>query len=198
MSGHSNTNHAHPTTTADGSTDAHPVNTHAQSQLLPFRPANPPTHFPAGNSFGPYVFNRFTTNHPHPEFLDSLSNPILVKLDIANYLRSNHNYTHNSPSNNTTVDTFRYYLCASLARHHSYKKAYLRNPFTNPMRSYHKKHQNFTIHFTTALKSILNDNQSPTPKQQTDLLDLERTLTHETFALWPHLCTYISELILPV
>lgn len=187
MSGHSDINHAHPATTADRNTDAHPTSTHPQSQLPPFHPANPPT----GNSFGPYIFNGLTTNRPHPSFLNSLSNPLLLNLDVPNYLRSHPNsHPHNPlPCNNTTLNAaFRHYLCASLARHHSYKKTYLRTPLTNAMRTYRKEYQNFIIIFTTALESLLiNKEEIPTPKQKHDLISLERTLTHETFALCPYL-----------
>ena len=58
------------------------------------------------------------------------------------------------------------------------------------MRTYRKHHQSFIIHFATALQSLLknnNNNEPPTPTQQTDLLSLDRTLTHDTFALFPHL-----------
>lgn len=172
MSGHSSTPHAHPATITDDSTDAHP--------------ANPPAHFTAGNSFGPYVFNGITTNRPHPQFLDSISDPILLKLKVPYYLHTNHNSTHNLPYNNTTVDTFRFYLCASLARHYSYKKAYLKPVLTNPKLDYRKMYYYFQIHFTTALESLING-KTPTPRQQDDLVNLDRDLTHETFALQPDL-----------
>lgn len=189
MPSRSSTPHAHLATMADGSTDTPSANTQAQSQSqpLPSHHAHPPTHFTAGNSFGPYLFIGLTTNRPHPELFDSLSNPALVKLDVPPYLHYNHSYTHKLPHSNTTIDSFRFYLCASLARHHSYKKAYLQSATTAATRSYRKSYLNFTIHFTKALQATLNnETKTKTPKQQNDLVSLERTLTHSTFALWPH------------
>ena len=50
------------------------------------------------------------------------NDPTLLKLSVPFYLV----YCNSSVNNSTApaIDRFRYYLCASLARHHSYKVAY--------------------------------------------------------------------------
>ncbi|CAD6594427.1 MAG: hypothetical protein ASARMPRED_009403, partial [Alectoria sarmentosa] len=183
MSGYPSTSQAHPLTTADGSTDAHPAHPDAQSKPLPSFPASSLADITIGNSFGPYLFKDLTNNHPHPQFLGSFPDPALVKLGVPMYLFANRDHVQKLPCSNLPFDTFRYYLCASLARHHAYRTVYL-SQGTTP--HYRRSYDRFERHFTAALRSTLN-NEVTTADDKRNLLRVELNLTHESFHIWPDL-----------
>ncbi|CAF9908115.1 MAG: hypothetical protein ALECFALPRED_004225 [Alectoria fallacina] len=183
MSSYPSTTQAHPPTTADGSTDAHPAHPDAQSQPLPSFPASSLADIIIGNSFGPYLFKELTNNHPHPQFLGSFPDPALVKLGVPKYLFANRDQVQKLPCSNLLFDTFRYYLCASLARHHAYRTAYL-SEGTTPL--YRRSYDRFERHFTAALRSTLND-EVKTANNKRNLVRVELNLTHESFHIWPQL-----------
>ncbi|CAD6593549.1 MAG: hypothetical protein ASARMPREDX12_007312 [Alectoria sarmentosa] len=183
MSGYPSTTQAHPLTTADGSTDAHPAHPDAQSKPLPTFPASSLADVTIGNSFGPYLFKDLTNNHPHPQFLGSFPDSALVKLGVPMYLFANRDHVQKLPCNNPIFDAFRYYLCASLARHHAYRTAYL-SQGTTP--HYRRSYDRFERHFTAALRSTLNG-AVKTAEKKRNLLRVELTLTHESFHIWPQL-----------
>lgn len=146
---------------------------------------NSATPFTAGNSFGPYVFAEQTTNHPTPQFLASLRSTTFDELDVPNHLSANGSHAPPLASDDTTVDAFRYYLCASLARHHAYRKAHLDD--TIPTLHYLSIYEIFQTRFTQALRSTLQDGALPTKWEQATLVVLECHYTGVSFALWPNL-----------
>ncbi len=173
MPGHPSTTHACSPTIADAhaqsNLDAHSASTHAnvQSQPQPSPTANLRTRFTAGISFGPSVFRDMTTNRPDPQFLGSLSNsalrsfPALVKLEVPDYLSTNRDDTHKLAESNTAVDAFRYYLCASLARHHGYRTACQSDATTTPL--YRPSYKRFEKN-TSPKPFRTTRNIEPTPK----------------------------------
>ena len=158
-------------------------------------PADPNPLFVGG---GPFLHQELTTAYPHPDFLAGISDLTLLGLEVPGYL-SYVNWVVKY-DNSAAVDLFRYYLCASLAQHLSYRVAYWSETAPTPVgeesatRRYQDAYSAFEKAFTTALSSLMqrvknaggSDFSDERRRQQRDDLRLlEQNLTHETFSLWP-------------
>ena len=151
------------------------------------------------------------TNRPHPQFLGSISDPVLLDLNVPSYLYLHH-YVNNPIDNmnvhdgSSGVDGLRYYICAALARHHGFRVELVLGRVgagaeagAEAMSPYQNAYFAFETHFTAVLHSLLqcekNDDikfshqqqQQQQQQQYRDLISLEQILTHESFALWPEL-----------
>jgi len=151
-----------------------------------------PHHNPAHIS-GPFIDAGHVTALPTNSFLKGIRDPMLTRLKIPAHLL----WVFNESDDEKEVDQWTLYLCTALARHFSYFKAYGMHYHTSNVTAtntitLYDLYNAFTEAFCRACTLLLQDTTAQVDisiglHEQEKLIELERSLTHETFNRFPAL-----------
>lgn len=140
---------------------------------------------------GPFIDAGHVTAVPANKFLEEIRDPVMTRLKIPAHLLWVCNKRHHEKE----VDQWTLYLCTALARHFSYFKAYGMHyhtsivTATNTITLYdlYKAFREAFGWAYTFLQDTTRVDISIGVNEQERLIELERSLTHETFKRFPDL-----------